>query len=355
MDHELPGNADATRLSFTALVALLAVCAACETPESTPDSPGDPAFEYPLDEELRVHHLQVKGTHNSYHVDTLDGAVVDWAYTHAPLSEQAACQGVRQFELDVSRRDDGTFAVFHVPMVDEGTNCPTLRDCLGELRAWSDANPAHHPLFVMVEPKDPFDADTVEDLFADLEAAIEDAWPPERIITPDSVMGSHGSVRAALEQEGWPTLGESRGKILLWFLEIGDYRSAYTHGDTSLAGRLMFVKSDVDHPYGAILIRDDPVGEAGEIRDGLLDGFLVRTRADSGGEEPAAGDLSRFHAALDSGATFISTDYSVPPAGTGYDITLPDGTPSRCNPVTAPAECTPEALENPAFLIADGC
>jgi len=222
--------------------ALVALWAACGSSESAPETPDDPAFEYPLDDELRIHHLQVKGTHNSYHVDTLDGAVADWAYTHAPLDEQAACQGVRQFELDVSSQGDGTFAVFHVPMVDEGTTCPTFRDCLGTLRAWSDANPAHHPLFVMVEPKDPFDADTVEAYFEDLEAAIESVWPRERIVTPDTVKGSHGSVREALQEEGWPTLGESRGKILLWLLEIGDYRSAYTHGDSSLDGRLMFVK-----------------------------------------------------------------------------------------------------------------
>jgi len=162
-------------------------------------------------------------------------------------------------------------------------------------------------------------------------------------------------VRTALETDGWPTLGDSRGKLLLWLLEIGDYRSAYTHGDTSLDGRLMFVKSDLDHPYGAILIRDDPVGDAAEIRDGVLQRFLVRTRADGGGVEAEAGDTCRFDAALDSGATFISTDYAVPEPGMDYDITIPDGTPSRCNPVTAPGECTSEAIEEPAFVSWSGC
>ena len=338
-----------------AAIGLAALWLGCEAPGASLGPPDDSAFEYPHDDELRIHHLQVKGTHNSYHVETTDGAVQDWAYTHAPLDEQAACQGVRQFELDVSRQADGTFAVFHVPLVDEGTTCSTFRECLGALRAWSDDNPAHHPLFVMVEPKDPFDADTVEAYFEDLEAAIEDVWPRERIVTPDAVKGDRGSVREALEDEGWPTLGEARGKILLWLLEIGDYRTAYTHGDTSLDGRLMFVKSDMDHPYGAILIRDDPVGEADEIRAGVLDGFLVRTRADNGGDEAVAGDLSRFEAALDSGATFISTDHAVPAEGMDYDITLPGGTPSLCNPVTSPSECTPEALENPAFLSGEGC
>lgn len=147
------GGSPQLGIGIAAALAAALVFAACTEPAADPPPPEDPPFDYPLDDELRIHHMQVKGTHNSYHVDTLDGAVADWAYTHAPLGVQAACQGVRQFELDVARQDDGTFAVYHVPMVDEGTNCPTFRDCLGDLREWSDANPAHHPVFAMVEPK----------------------------------------------------------------------------------------------------------------------------------------------------------------------------------------------------------
>ena len=55
-----------------------------------------PAF--PLDDVLRANHVQVVGTHNSYHVMTAD--IPQWRYTHAPLDEQIAEQGVRQFELD---------------------------------------------------------------------------------------------------------------------------------------------------------------------------------------------------------------------------------------------------------------
>ena len=337
------------------IVGFLWIWCGCVTPADDDPADDDDTYDYPLDDQLRIHHLQAKGTHNSYHVENPGNTVVDWMYTHAPLGEQAACQGVRQFELDVSWQEGGTFDVYHVPLLDEQSNCATLRECLTELRGWSDDNPAHHPLFVMIEPKDPYDADTVDGFFADLEGAIEDVWPRDRVVTPDVARGGHPDLRTALLEEGWPTLGESRGKILLWLLEIGDYRTAYTHGDTSLDGRLMFVKSDLDHPYGAILIRDDPVSELVAIQDGVIDGFLVRTRADNGGVEPAAGDLTRFQAALDSGATFISTDFAVPADGMDYDIALPGGTPSRCNPVTAPEECTSEAVEDPAFMNPDGC
>jgi hypothetical protein len=36
--------------------------------------------------------------------------------------------------------------------------------------------------------------------------------------------------------------------------------------------------------------------------------------------------------------------------GLAYVVQIPDGTPARCNPVTAPADCTPLALEDPAFV-----
>jgi len=57
-------------------------------------------------------------------------------------------------------------------------------------------------------------------------------------------------------------------------------------------------------------------------------------------------------AALASGAQWISTDYPVPnPAfGTGYQVMIPMGTPGRCNPVSAPPDCTSLDIENPQDL-----
>ena len=54
-------------------------------------------------EEIRLNHLMMKGTHNSYHVKTpgVSTIVPENNYTHANLSVQADRLGVRQFELDV--------------------------------------------------------------------------------------------------------------------------------------------------------------------------------------------------------------------------------------------------------------
>ena len=83
----------------------------------------------------------------------------------------------------------------------------------------------------------------------------------------------------------------------------------------------------------------------GEIAQLVTDGYIVRTRADSGGAEPDNNDTARFEAALAAGAHTISTDYG-PVEGMDYWIEIPNGTPSRCNPLVAPEWCSSEAIEN---------
>jgi hypothetical protein len=40
--------------------------------------------------------------------------------------------------------------VMHVPDIDYRSVCATFRACLEEVRAWSDRNPDHLPLLVMM-------------------------------------------------------------------------------------------------------------------------------------------------------------------------------------------------------------
>ncbi len=320
-------------------------------PGPAPSDSADPVgFSYPLDDVLRVHHLQAKGTHNSYHQAPEHDVIDEWNYSHAPLQDQLACQGVRQLELDFTWDEQGGFEVVHVPLLDPGTSCDSLRECLGQLWDWSEGNPAHHPIFVMLEPKDRVREDEAEDYLRQLEAALLESWPQQRLLTPDLVRGSWTDLPTALSQEGWPLLGDVRGRMLLWLLDSGVVRDAYTHGGQHLDGRLMFVRSDPGEPYAAVLMRDDPLGSLESIQDAVRQGYLVRTRADSGGAEARAGDDSRLQAALESGATMISTDFPGPEEGVDYLVRMPGGTPSRCNPLTAPAECASEDLEDPVYM-----
>ncbi len=157
-------------------------------------------------------------------------------------------------------------------------------------------------------------------------------------------------MREAITTSGWPKLGQTRGKVLFFIDESGKFRDGYTRGGQNLDGRLMFVDSEPDAPYAATFVLNDPIGDASAIQAAVDAGFLVRTRADSDVEEPAAGDTTRREAALASGAQIVSTDFPAKVEAFDYFVEIPGGTPSRCNPRTAPSECTADAIEDPARL-----
>ena len=91
---------------------------------------------YPLDDTLTLNHVQVAGTHNSYHVAPEPLVTEEWGYTLDPLDVQTAEQGIRQLELDVHYDEQlEDFTVYHVITFDEETNCSLLSDCLGSLRS----------------------------------------------------------------------------------------------------------------------------------------------------------------------------------------------------------------------------
>lgn len=307
--------------------------------------PAPVPFDYPKDDVLRVNHLQAKGTHNSYHVYTEGSTVPDWMYTHAPLDVQLSEQGVRQFELDTRYMPDSDrFEVFHLGIIDEGTTCRVFVDCLSALRGWSAHFPGHHPIFVMIEPKDAPPDPGAEEYFSKLEAEILSVWPRENILTPDDVKGGSATLRDAVLEKGWPTLGAARGKILFFVNNTDVFRDPYTHGGVDLDGRLMFVESSPDDPFAAVLILNDAAGDEAAIKAGVEAGFIVRTFADGAPMgDPAARDQ-----ALATGAHTVSSDFPVPDES-GYSLEIPGGTPSRCNPLIAPAGCASRDIEDPEF------
>ena len=305
----------------------------------------------PLDDVLRVNQLQTKGTHNSYHIAPADPGLGAWLYTHAPLDEQLRAQGVRAVELDTQlNATTNRFEVLHFPGLDEGTTCRVFADCLTALKSWSDQNPRHHLLFVQIEPKDVPPAPDPEPYFARLEQEVLAVWPRTRLITPDDVRGAAPTLREAVLSEGWPTLGATRGKMLLFIDNSREFRDAYTRAGRDLNGRLMFIDADVDAAYAGVLILNDPDDA---VREAVELGFIVRTRADADLREPRTGDTSRRDAALASGAHIVSTDFPVLVSGIDYSVTIPGGTPSRCNPLVAPPGCQPLHIENPGRLGAE--
>src|SRR5688572_29528655 len=143
----------AARTAF-AFVSLASVTACSD--DSADGRTPEPALSYPMDNVLKINHLQVKGTHNSYHLKPQEQTIIPWNYSHLPLDQQFTTQGVRAVELDVSYSAAlGYLEVFHLGGgLDEQTTCRIFVDCLSTLERWSAGHPAHHPIFIQIEVKD---------------------------------------------------------------------------------------------------------------------------------------------------------------------------------------------------------
>lgn len=340
---------DMRRATRIAALVLLSITACAKDDEVPLD------FGYAQDDLLRLHHVQMKGSHNSYHVAPSPAKLDEWNYTHAPLYVQLEEQGARQFELDVHYSTTmQRFLVYHLPGADAGSTCETLGDCLQELRRWSDEHRGHHPLVVFVEPKDVIDApeDAILGHYDELDAAILAVWPRSRVLVPDDVQGDSPSLAEAVTGTGWPTLGDLRGKALFVLLDgshsEGGHHFEYTRGGKNLDGRVLFVTAEVGDPYAAILSLDDPVVDAQKIADAASRGFLVRTRPVDPVEEGKALERTQLDTALKSQAHMISSDYLTPGVVENYVLDL-GGTPSRCHPLSPPG-CTAQDVESPARL-----
>jgi hypothetical protein len=236
------------------------------------------------------------------------------------------------------------FKVFHVTDIDFRSNCPRFKDCLQELKGWSDAHPDHYPVFITMNAKD----DSVERaggtqpekfnerIFDKLDSSILESLGRSRLIVPDDVRGSAESLESAVLNGGWPSLKNARGKFIFILDETGDKRSAYVKNHPSLKGRVLFTDSDPGTPEAAILIRNDP--QKGNIPELVKKGYIVRTRADSDTEEARRNDKSRFKAACQSGAQIITTDYYQKSSffPSDYTISFDGGKYFRINPVLNP-------------------
>jgi hypothetical protein len=315
-------------------------CGTREEPEPTPE----PAHEYPLDDELRLHHVQVKGTHNSYHQRPETTIHPTHEYSHAPLDVQLETQNVRTFELDLHRFDD-SFEVFHLALVDDVSSCALFADCLSVIQTWSASKPDHLPIFVWMEMKSGMDGAPLESLLM-IEDEIKAVIPDEQLLTPELVRGEYSSVREALDTVGWPTLGEVRGKVMFIILNNGEHTGPYTNDFTSLNNRILFPRA-ASSQYGM------PWAAVEKLSTGSADGIaqtagaanmLVAANVCSAGDEDSSCYAS-LEAGITNGLHMLKDDFPYPVADRDYWLELPDGPVASCNPLTAPENCTGEALE----------
>jgi hypothetical protein len=338
-------------------------------------------------DKIAMNHIQVIGSHNSYKQEierpvmalilAKDSNGISLDYAHIPIKDQLD-MGLRGLEIDVlhdpqggrykdplalrklkekgvptlpydtsSELSRGGLKVLHVSDVDFRSHCLLFKNCLSEVKQWSDLNPEHVPIIITINPKDsgseepgfvrvlPFTPNVLDSL----DQEILSVFSSSDLITPDFVQGEFATLREAVTSSGWPSLEVSKGKVLF----VLDAGSSITemYIKNSLKGKPMFPNVSKDNPNAAFFIMNDPKAEGAEIKERVKGGFMVRTRADADTREARVQDYSRLEAAIESGAQLISTDYyldKLSPSGK-FQVSLKDGKYQSCNPLIAPHDC----------------
>lgn len=348
---------------------------------------------------LRLNQIQAMATHNSYHrevsfaeqkvMEQHDPGFGNLLYSHASLPVQLDRQRVRGIELDVFPDPEGGlyadplirkaaglpapgdpdwhqpgFKVLHWADFDYRTGCVSLRGCLTQVKEWSQRQPGHVTVPILLELKQtdprmeelggaespPWDTAMLDAL----DAEIRSVFPDETTITADDLRHRGETLEESVLAHGWPRLSQGRGKVM--FLMDNDdpeLQDAYRAGGReSLQGRVLFTDSEPGRPDAAFMKVNDPTGSGRTvIKDLVRRGYFVRTRSDIPLEQASTGNTAMLRDALGSGAQMVSTDFPVPgPAaryGSDYVAELPGVQgPVRCNPVNVPGrECPRGPLE----------
>jgi hypothetical protein len=158
--------------------------------------------------------------HNTYQkeqFDHLDYALWDGFYAlELDIHEYKSVGGLRQFPV---KHDSGDG--------DTTNNCTWgaggyLRDCLNDIRNWSDYNPYHPPISVQIDLKVGFIGDAWRDeQFDELHRQVAEVFG-DKLYRPNQLRmrttPAYDSLRASVAINGWPSLAELQGKVLVFIM-----------------------------------------------------------------------------------------------------------------------------------------
>lgn len=268
--------------------------------------------------ELRLNEIQLLATHNSYKKlgsgiakifvglgDSFEEARA-LKYGNNDLTDQLN-HGVRSFELDLRYRN-GEFEVTHVPLVDNSSTAPKFYLALEEILLWSNNNPDHIPILVLLELKsdwmmlDPALSDFTEVELSMLDRAIKEVFG-EKLFSPKEVIGSYADLNQAVTESGWPLLNDLLGKVI-FILHPGKYTNTFVELNPDFTTMGMFpAASNTDNSYASFIVHNDP--DVALINSLVSRNYIVRTRLDSNLNV----STERFNNGLLSGAQILTTDF----------------------------------------------
>ena len=305
----------------------------------------------PDNDALRLNELRFKGTHNSYHKRPFIPLSAKHRYTHDSLFAQLEFHGVRALELDLHKHGEDRYRVYHIRYIDSRTTCRAFEACLRQIRSWMDANPRHEPLMIWLEAKDFAGGQRMKSLRG-VDPIIRRILG-DRLITPDDVRGAHPSLRSALSVDGWPTLGESRGKALFMLIANDRQREEYTSGFSHLRGRVLFVEARPDQyamPWASVA--KAWLTEPEDIQLALEHNLLLTATVCTAGMKESSCRRVR-EQLLASGVSILVDDFVRPTRGRDYYLALDHETVGR-TPKSSLPRAAPVASGSPGTQRADG-
>lgn len=278
---------------------------------------------------VKYNEVSFLGTHNSYQKECVlarqklfrDASTVTFGLVKAEKAKFSADYltdqlnlGVRSVELDVETVvSDGktSFVCSHAPVLDSPTHCYDFALALKEIKLWSDANPNHLPVTIIIEPKKVFIPDKNMRYFScayanELGEQAKLTFG-DTLITPADMMGNHSSLKEMREADGWMTLSETRGHVML-LLHDTTVTDKYIAQDTSIKSQVMFpmLRYDSrDKDYASFLLINKPKDIQTQADEVLEKNLIIRTRSDNYGSYKETDS----QIALNSGAQIVSTDY----------------------------------------------
>lgn len=260
-----------------------------------------------------LNYFKQRGTHNSYHkLSWFSTFIPAFRYELPPIMNQLN-DGMRHLELDVHNIND-EWLVYHIRYLDSVSDCSCLQECLSIFQSWRLKNKDHFPFIFWIEPKFKLEMKPMCDYteeFQSLENVFKEVFGNDSFFRPSQLQKDYPSLRNAILSEGWPTVQELQGKIILTLAiwsenqKCGDVALKYSldsESETRFRDEVLFfiASKSTDYHYASILemnIQDENL-----ISKAVDNGFIIRSFSKSA-ENPLR---------LDSKAQLLVGDNSFP-------------------------------------------
>ena len=299
----------------------------------TPKNEADLAdfdLEKAIEDGVKLNEIAILGTHNSYQrlataetrfamniIDTITFKKLGlntFDFEMDTLTEQLE-MGVRNVEIDIETLDKDNkieFKVTHNSFVDNASSAYDFTKALQEIKMWSDNNPRHIPVIIIVEPKSfvieingmkKFSLEYAKELDKIVGDTLGDS-----LLTPENMLRDYQSFKEMRENDDWISLKEAQGKILV-LLHDCDVTESYIALDETIKTQKMFPMlryDDRNESYTSFILENDAF-RANERKAENIDesNLIVRTRADV---YPEYSD-ERYKVIEDCGSQIITTDF----------------------------------------------